>query len=478
MKLKIDPHSIKFKTWLYFFLFAAFLMAALWFAQVLLLNHFYGTMKTAQTQSVAREIESSFRHNDTKDFLEDVDEISDSYDMYIYVVSYDGQTTYFSPHADDYAMAPGINPGEMYLSRIQALNEQILKNGKSATMKFEGEDESQETLAYGSILHSKNHNDMIAYIFSPLWPVSSTIEILKAQLIIVTLISLILACIISMYLSTRITRPIRKIERSAKRLADGEYGIVFKGGHYTELINLADTLTGASIELEKSDLMQKDLVANVSHDLRTPLTMIKSYAEMIRDISGDNPEKRNEHLDVIINETDRLNGLVEDLLEVSRFQSGKLVLDKNMFDLSTAAEEIISTFKVKELEEGYHFDFDCMKNCMVFADEEKIKQVISNLVSNAVKFCGEDKVVEISLQRRGRAVTFSVSDHGQGIPSSELEHIWDRYYRSSSNMARSAEGSGLGLAICKEILTLHKADFGVDSTLGQGTTFWFTLERG
>ncbi|MCQ2547123.1 MAG: HAMP domain-containing histidine kinase [Clostridia bacterium] len=492
MKLKIDSHSIKFKTWLYFILFAAVLMAALWIAQVFLLNNFYGAMKSDQTETVVSEIENSYRHHDSSRFLRDVDRISDSYDMYIYVVSFDGKTTYFSPSDDDYAMAPGIGSeagaNAQYSSQLKALTEEMIKNGGSAHMTFRSGTDSQKVLAYANVLKSKDKEELITYVFSPLWPVSSTIAILKHQLIIVTIFSLILACLISFYLSMRITRPLRKMEKSAKKLAAGEYGIVFPDGHYTELSNLSDTLTGASIELEKSDLLQKDLIANVSHDLRTPLTMIKSYAEMIRDISGDKPEKREEHLQVIIDETGRLNNLVEDLLAVSRIQSGKMTLNRSVFDLAAAADSIISTYKgvenrydsngdgiIDEDDKQFHIEFNCKGSFSVNADEDKIKQVISNFISNAIKFCGDDGKVDVSIKQHGKHVRLSVSDHGAGIAPEDLDHVWDRYYRASSNMVRTTTGTGLGLSICKEILTLHKADFGVDSKLGQGTTFWFQL---
>lgn len=484
MKPKIDTHSIKFKTWLYFILFAAALMLALWVIQVLLLNNFYGAMKTAQTQEVAQNIETSFKHNDNDAFLSELGEISNSYDMYIFVVSYDGKTTYFKPTADDYAMGHAfMSPdGEsnsieqkQYISQIRVLNEKMMKAGGSAQIKFKGEMDSQEILAYGNVLQAKKKTDMIVYIFSPLWPVSSTIKILKDQLIIVTVLSLIIACLVSFYLSFRITKPIRKIEASAKRLAEGEYGIVFRGGHYTELINLADTLTGASIELEKSDMLQKDLIANVSHDLRTPLTMIKSYAEMIRDISGENSLKRDEHLQVIIDETDRLNNLVGDLLTVSKMQSGKMLLNKSGFDLTETINTIANTYRVIE-DEGYTINVNSATNYTVYADEEKIKQVVSNLLSNAIKFCGENKTVDVNLTKHGHFIRCSIEDNGCGISASDLEHVWDRYYRASSNTVRSSEGSGLGLSICKEILTLHKVDFGVYSTLNKGSRFWFEVE--
>ncbi|NLD20612.1 MAG: HAMP domain-containing histidine kinase [Clostridiales bacterium] len=469
MKLKLDYKSIKFKTWLYFILFTAFLMVILWFLQVLFLNNFYEVMKVDQTDKVVKDIKSYYKSNSNTKFLKKVEKVSDTNDMYIYIASFDGKTTYFKPSGD-------TTSSRYYSEQIETVNKYMFSDNKtSISLRIKGFDNSKEVLAYGALLESEDKTPLIVYVFSPLWPVSSTIQILTNQLVYVTFISLILACLISFYLSVRITRPIRKIANSAERLADGEYGVVFKGGHYTEINNLADTLTRASIELEKSDMLQKDLIANVSHDLRTPLTMIKSYAEMIKDISGNNPKKRDEHLQVIIDETDRLNSLVGDLLTISRMQSGRMVLEKKDFNITAAAKTILHTYMIMEEAEGYTFKLNSPSNYIVNGDEDKIKQVISNLVTNAIKFCGEDKTIILSLKRRGKNVICKVEDHGVGIAPEELAHVWERYYRASSNMVRSAEGSGLGLSIVKEILTLHKVDFGVDSTVGKGTTFWFEL---
>lgn len=469
MKLKPDYKSIKFKTWLYFILFAGFLMMLLWVLQVLFLNNFYDVMKDEQTQRVAKTIETDYKQKSNSKFIKSIDSIANSNDMFIYVVSYDGKTMYFKPSGN----ATGA---QYYADQIETVNNAMLKkNSDSAYLRIKNPDESKDVLAYGALLSAKNKAPMIVYIFSPLWPLSSTISILTNQLVYVTFISLLVACLLSFYLSIRITRPIRTITRSAERLSNGEYGIIFRGGHYTEINNLADTLTRASIELEKSDMMQKDLIANVSHDLRTPLTMIKSYAEMIRDLSGNNPDKREQHLKVIIDETDRLNSLVGDLLSISRMQSGKMVLQRSDFNLTDAVESIVNTYKIMEMEEGYTLNFNCRVDFTVNGDEEKIKQVISNLFTNAVKFAGEDKTVTVTLKRRGKVVVCRIEDHGSGIIPEELDHIWERYYRASSNMVRPAQGSGLGLSIVKEILTLHKSDFGVDSTVGKGTTFWFEL---
>ena len=469
MKLRIDYKSIKFKTWLYFILFAGFLMLLLWVLQVLFLNNFYDVMKDEQTKRVAKTIADDYQKKSNIKFLKSVDAISNSNDMFIYVVSYDGKTMYFKPSGDS-------TSAQYYADQIETINKALLKkNSDSAYLRIKSPDESKDVLAYGAVLTASGKSPLMVYIFSPLWPLSSTINILTNQLVYVTFISLLAACLLSFYLSIRITRPIRTITRSAERLGNGEYGILFRGGHYTEINNLADTLTRASIELEKSDMLQKDLIANVSHDLRTPLTMIKSYAEMINDLSGDNPEKRAQHLKVIIDETDRLNALVGDLLSISRMQSGKMVLERSNFNLTSAIESIVNTYKIMEMEKGYTLNFNCRVNFIVNGDEEKIKQVVANLLTNAIKFAGEDKMVNITLKRRGKVVVCRVEDHGKGIAPEELDHVWERYYRASSNMVRPAEGSGLGLSIVKEILTMHKSDFGVESNVGKGSTFWFEL---
>ena len=475
MKLNPDFKSINFKTFVYFVLFAAVLLILLWALQVLFLNNFYGILKSSQTRTVAKELQQSYITHDRSGFLDEMTDRSKSYDLECFLISYSAG----APVLVNATAEGGFHID--YSVPIQSMYT-IIHSGDTGEAELDdvSRDIPVKILGYAVVLNPKesgtNFEDAdVLYIFSPLRPVASTQRIMTTILIYVTIISLILALIISVYLSTRITKPIRKITRSAERLGQGEYGVVFKGGHYTEINQLADTLNKASIQLEKSDMLHRDLVANVSHDLKTPLTMIRSYAEMIRDISGEDRNKRENHLQVIIDETDRLNSLVEDLLTVSRLQSGKISIDRKEFDLSRAVSSIAQTYSIMEEEDNYQIELNIPANFIVYGDEEKIKQVVSNLMTNAAKFSGEDKVIEVSLTKKGRSVRCSITDHGIGISEEDLDHIWERYYRSSSNMIRASEGSGLGLSIVKEILTLHNCSFGVDSTLGKGSTFWFEM---
>jgi sensor histidine kinase/response regulator len=284
-----------------------------------------------------------------------------------------------------------------------------------------------------------------------------------------------IASMLAIIMSTWLSLPIASITKSAVQLSNGNYNVNFNGGIFTETNELARTLNKASYEMQKTDSYQRDLIANVSHDLKTPLTMIKSYAEMINDISGDNPEKRAEHLAVIIAEADRLNKLVSDMLSASRLQSNSAELNMTKFDIVKAATEVEETFEVLNQQEGYNISFNKCKTAYVYGDYDKLKQVMANLISNAIKYCGKDKYVRIELKKVGRNVRFDVIDHGDGIAAEEISHVWERYYRTSANRNRNIEGTGLGLSIVKGILSLHNANYGVESEEGKGSDFWFEL---
>ncbi len=465
MKFNFDRKSITFKLWAYFISFAAFLMIVLWFLQIFFLNNYYEAMKISETTKLASVIASQYGQDD---FIDTIRNASYTNDLYIHIETSDG-TIVFSP-IEDVVRKPYGYIKEMALVKKELLN----NNSLSSSIVIPG---TTNTLAYATFLHRENGSDIILYIFAPLFPLESTVGILRDQLFYVTVISLLLAFIISFYLSNRISRPIRSITTSARELSKGNYRIKFQGGHYSEIIDLANTLTYTSLELEKTYLLQKDLIANVSHDLRTPLTMVKSYAEMVRDISGDNPAKRKEHIKVIIDEADRLNLLVDDLLALSKMQSGVVSFEKSRFDLVAAVQGLLDSYNLLIDNEGYKIIFEAPASVIINADRAKILQVFSNLINNGVKYCGEDKTVIITIIEKQTHIRCQVLDHGMGIPKTELDFIWDRYYKASTNHVRTTTGSGLGLSIVKEILNQHSGKYGVESDLGKGSLFWFELNK-
>ena len=463
-----DHRSIKVRLWMYFMAFGLGVVALIWFLQLFFMNNYYEQMKISEVTRVATSISNSYQKGDTNINYK-IQELSITNDFYVMMESSSG-ILLFSPAQD-------VNiPVQAYLDEAVKLKKLLTEGeGNDVSFRMDTGLEDYETLAYGRTITPVFGNDVYLYIFSPLYPVSSTVNILRHQLTYVTIVTIALALILSVYFAQRISKPIDDMTKTAKEMSKGNYQVKFEGNSYSEINNLADTLNTAAYELGVADHRKKDLIANVSHDLKTPLTMIKSYAEMIRDLSGDNPEKRNNHLQVIIDETDRLSRLVSDMSAVSALQTYKVRLQRDTFDLGASVNSILTSFNILEEQEGYYFKLVKPKECFAYGDEDKIKQVLSNLINNAVKYCGEDKIVIINIKRVGKKFRVEVSDHGPGISQEELPHVWDRYYKASSNYVRSTTGTGLGLSIVKEILTLHHADYGVTSKLGKGTTFWFEL---
>ena len=270
------------------------------------------------------------------------------------------------------------------------------------------------------------------------------------------------------------TKPITEITKKAGQLGRGDFNVDFYGGDYCkELAELAETLNFARDELSKTDRMQKELIANVSHDFKTPLTMIKAYASMIMEISGDIPEKRNKHALVIVDEADRLTSLVNDVLDLSKIRSGIESLKTSVFDMSKYAYEILDRFAYLRETAGYRLETDIDEGLYTNADKSKIGQVLYNLIGNAVNYTGADKTVYIRLKKETEtAFRFSVTDTGKGIAQEEIATIWERYYRSAEMHKRPVRGTGLGLSIVKTILERHGLQFGVESEVGKGSTFY------
>ena len=306
----------------------------------------------------------------------------------------------------------------------------------------------------GSVISEAN--DAYLYIDYSTEVASMAIGTMRVQLIMISIIVIFLALVLSALLSMKLTKPIVRITKAAQRMATGDFSVNFKGEYsYAEMETLAETLDYAKEEIGKSDELQKEVLANVTHDLKTPLTMIKSYACMIQEISGDNPEKRAKHTQVIIDESDRLTSLVNDILNLSKIRSGMDSLKITNFNLSE--------FVHSDIEDELYTE----------ADMEKIEQVVYNLIGNAVNYTGEDKKIKVGLKKEKDGVLrFTVTDTGKGIPPDQIDTIWDRYYRSSETHKRPIKGTGLGLSIVKTILQKHNFLFGVESEVGKGSTFY------
>lgn len=305
-------------------------------------------------------------------------------------------------------------------------------------------------------------------------PVNATITTIKVQLYYVTGIMLALSVVLALIMARIVSRPIERLNEGAKFLAEGNYDIQFSSGGYREIHELSQTLNQAARELSKVDKLRRELMANVSHDLRTPLALIYGYAEMM----GDFPDEIDQaQTRLIMDEAERLSSLVNDMLDVSQLESGAMELNAHVYNLTASIAR--TTDQVAKLvgKEGYRFTFEPDQTVHVMADEVKLTQAFYNLLINAIHYSSGDLLIQVRQIILDQSVRIEVEDHGSGIREEEIPYIWDRYYKGGETHKRAITGTGLGLSIVKKIIDLHGGSCGVESKPGQGSVFWFQIDK-
>lgn len=329
------------------------------------------------------------------------------------------------------------------------------------------------SMVYVSIRENSEGVEYVIMMDSELIPLSTTVQTLQKQFGWIMCILIMGALIVALAISRIICAPMQKMSNSAMKLAKGDYSVEFAGGGYKEADELAEALNYAAEELAKNDDLQKELVANISHDLRTPLTMIKGYSEVMRDIPGEN---NPENVQVIIDETERLTELVNDMLDLSKIRSGTRRPELEEFNLTETVRAVIQRYEKLTERDNYSISFEADEDVYVTADRTMMLQVIYNLVNNAINYTGDDRRVSIVQSVWDNSVRISVIDTGDGISDEDLPYIWDRYYKVDKVHRIAKVGTGLGLSIVKGILEAHGFSYGVDSRVGEGSNFWFEME--
>lgn len=459
--------SLRIRIWEHFIFFTALVFILLWCFQVVFLERFYEGMKIINVKEAVVEITE---HYGEEDYGRLLTQASLDNDMCIDVIDRYGRIIYSKDILSKSCLlhCPESQRSE-FLQKLKNIGKPEIYYKKYNSIT------NGDILIYSSVIGDVNSPEGYILINSPLVPVGSTVSIFKQQLLIIIGILLVLSSIVAYFMAKNISDPISKITKSAEQMASGNYDIKFEGKGYAEIQRLANTLTYAGQQISKVDAMQRDLIANVSHDLRTPLTMLKAYAEMIRDLSGDNPKKRNEHLEIIIDETDRLALLVNDMLDLSKLERGNQKLNYSEFNITDLLSDIIAKYKALSGKKDYNISFEPDENVIVRCDIIKIQQVIYNLINNAINYTGEDKKVFVKQINRPNCVRIEISDTGDGISADKIKLIFEKYYRSE-NHKREIVGTGLGLSIVKAILKKHEYNFGVFSSEGKGSTFWFEIK--
>ena len=461
-------------------LFTAIILLVLWFFQVRLLSFFYEREKFSEIQEIADELEGSLSHKDLDDRAE---AYAVQRGVCICIFAIDGSKAELVADAD---VASDCVIHHLSPALLSGLYDSAKESGGVYDKRFEFSNEGEEIEGHlPHFMRSKNsvnaihvrivQADAVQYLVildCDLSPVGATVRTLEMQFIWIAGILLVAALLLAVILSRIVAKPLILITQKAGRLAAGEFEVDFSGAGYNEVQELADALSFAASEIGATARLQRELVANISHDLRTPLTMIKGYSEMMRDIPGENSP---ENIQAVIDETTRLSELVNDLMDLSKLQAGTRKPCPDVFDFTALIRDVMERYDTLIRHKGYQIEFELQESALVRADRTMILQVIYNLINNAVNYTGESMRVRVTEMVGEHCVRLSVADDGEGIAPDQISEIWERYYRVDKEHKRAVMGTGLGLSIVKEVLEAHGAAYGVDSAVGVGSIFWFEL---
>lgn len=463
--------SLKVKIFIYCLSFVLITLVFLWGMQTIFLDDFYQTIKMGNvarfSDSIGKVLENKTNSNLVVD--KQLKKVIGDSDYYVTIYDDTGRILYQN--------------NDKKINTIDDINDQQTTNKlykkakreqKGVTLvhnsKLIDEVKDVKILSYGKFYKGNGHQKYFVLINARLTILTEIAKTIVEQLIIVTCLMLLFTLSLTYFSYKKISKPIISLTDKAKEFSKGKFNVDFNVSGFSEVDELSNALAYAQSELAKIDQMRNDLISNVSHDFRTPLTMISGYAQMMLDLPNENNE---ENIKIIIEECNRLTRLVNDLLDLSKIKDNTGMLCKEVVSITDLCSSVVNRFNSLLEKDGYHVSFDYDLNVLIEADESRINQVIYNIIGNAIHYTGTNKRVTVRQIIKNDRVRIEIQDYGKGIKEEELPHIWNRYYRSDKVKERQIVGTGIGLSIVKEVLELHQAKYGVKSKVNEGSTFYF-----
>ncbi len=481
MKTRRNKPSLFGRIFAKFLLFAALITALLWCVQSLFFDTLYKSVKIKNASEALDGVVRNI-YSDGEVLEDTVGDIGTYYNVCVIVL--DERFGVLS----NYECVPRCALHSLTRGQLSELCEAAYENGgylseewelleATSTMSRFSEKTSvftSENIIKAAVVTSDSGSSRIALVNARISPLSETLSTLRILLAGISAAVFLLAPVFAFFISRSISRPISELRRAAVRLERGEFDVAPPpDSGCREIDELSDAFVRAASELSKAENLRRELIANVSHDLRTPLTTIGGTAELMRDFAD---ERTDENIDVISAEAGRLSGLVSDMMELSKLQSKSEEYSFADFSLTEVIGEVARSASALARQKGYAVEVETQGDAVVTGDRRRIEQVLHNLCANAVNYLGDGSSVKLTQTIEGDRVRVDVSDDGEGISQEDLPHIFERYYRSSRPHKRSTDGSGLGLSIVKTILDAHGAAYGVLSSPGKGSDFWFSLK--
>lgn len=476
----------------------AFLIFSLAF-QSMFFGDFYLKRKTNNLQNDVTKFKLNYSYNITDNYklYESMQNFETMNNAKIAILSNVGEIVYLpnpENHLDDTVK-----------SKLNYILKNLIYSGTFSDV-LNGKKETVTTLINDNNLDSKNivcisaislkeKNDGIIIAYSPFQPIEEASSIIKSFYIYLALFALVVIIVLSIIYTNIISKPLVKINQVALKLSRLDFSETCPIESEDEIGNLAKTLNFLSLNLnnalkdlnsanenlkkdieneKKLETLRKDFVANVSHELKTPIALIEGYAEGIKDgIVSDN--EIDEYLDVIIDESQKMNALVMDMLKLNKLESPNFKLNYTDFSILTLINKCCKNLEHFVAKKNLNINYPT-EDFSVVGDEFRINEVITNLLTNAIEHSNDNSSIDIIIEDLNHKIKINIINYGNPIPKEEMKNIWDKFYKIDKSRNRILGGTGLGLAIVKNILVAHKSKFGVETMLNK-VCFFFTLDK-
>ena len=495
MKIKYNFKSVRFKLFVTLCFVIAIIVLCLVTINSIVLESFYLYSKTQTVRGVYDKINNYYNLNGANSNIEEELQriaFNNNFDIFIET---DQNVMVFSTNKDFYSILDIITNSRDY-SNVRN-NDNVIYTDD--VMRIEKINDQNNNISY-ILLSGRLDNGYSLYISIPAVPIEESVDISNQALVIIGLIILIISAFIASYISKKFTRPIVELNDITNKMArldfSKKYNLADTDDEINELgknINtMSDKLESTikqlrdnNLELEKDieekskiDEMRKQFISDVSHELKTPIALIQGYAEgLVENVNSDD-ESRKFYADVILDESNKMDTLVKQLLELMKLEYGKRELNNENFNIVELINEVIRKCKVMIEEKNIKIEFDSSKQVTVNADDFYIEQVVTNYFTNAIKHAENvngEKKISIKIEEKESKVRVSVFNTGNNIPEEHLSKIWGRFYKEDSSRNRNDGGTGIGLALVKAIMNNYRNDYGVINR-ENGVEFYFELD--
>ncbi len=465
-------HSkIVVRLWLIMMLLVALSIVFMWVVQIILFEQNYVDSTVAEVQSRLQPIIEEMKAEDLAYNDKLISSLSKSTNGKMILIDGDGKLIAIYSIGHKISNENSLESIIEFLKYVEHSKEyqQVLK-GKSYNKIIQGGSEPIVLEIGIPVVYDKRQASIVLY--HSLDQLHTVLRINRSQLMSLSITLTLAAAILAALLSRHFVKPIRIIKCTVDRLTKGELTATPGLSLNDELGQLSDSVDELSQALQRVDVLRKEVIANVSHELRSPLALIRGYAEMVRDINWKNDEKRNENLNLIIQEASRMSEMVSDIMDYSQLQAGYVQLNKDWYNLYEIVESEVAYCEQNATEYGITVRLESIQNDIpVHVDAMKICQVMRNLLNNSVNHTADGRIISVVIEKLNNEIRVSVINPGEPIPEENRSIIWERYQRSQHHGGRK-KGTGIGLSIVSTFLKAHGMLYGVDCEEGL-TTFWF-----